>query len=309
MTAVSDGGAESVLEEEFPLGTFAFCARGMHNEGEFMSSAFIEDGGVLTVTRNGKRLDARYTDPSGQKSEFEFEVATNSLASIARAQPPVSGYMSECVMNLGGLDLYPAELTVSAGALTYDRDTVFLTLGGTLNDVDATPCGSHSAPADLWLTCERSESTRPSSSRSAPARGNDSTSAISTGDYACTSQIETFLHDGGTTMYMGSGDDGTLTLSRSGAAVTATYRGDTFVGGTMNFALTTATSARAESSDGPSLRCEVVPGETTFPLSQGWAGSLTMVENRLFLSFSGTMGANSPCSGTKKMGTLMCTRL
>ncbi|AKU99043.1 hypothetical protein AKJ09_05707 [Labilithrix luteola] len=303
----SDGG--TLPEPEFPLGTFALCARGMLNEGEFMSRAFVEDGGVLTVTRSGNQLDVRYVNTYGEKSAFEFEATSNSLATIVRPQEPVLGYVSECVEDLGAIDLYPAELTISAGALTYDADTVFLTLGGTLTDTDTTPCGLRSAPAEHWLTCERSESAVPSSSPPARARANDSTSRFALGDYACTSQIETFLHDGGTTMYMGSGDDGTLTLSQSGAEIIATYGGDRFFGGTMNFALTTATSAQAESSGSPSLTCEVVPGDTKFPLSQGWSGTLTLVEDTLFLSFSGTMGANSQCSGTKKMGSVMCTKL
>jgi hypothetical protein len=104
-----------------------------------------------------------------------------------------------------------------------------------------------------------------------------------------------------------------LTLAQSGGVVTAGYSGDTWLSGSLRFAVTTSTSAIAE--PGPTLAtpCQVPisldgppPPAGPEPLSVE-AASLTMDGTTLFLSFAGTM-VGSTCAGAEAAGSLVCSK-
>ena len=110
-----------------------------------------------------------------------------------------------------------------------------------------------------------------------------------------------------------SGGNGTLTLTQTGAEVTAVYSGDPSVAGTLRLVATTATTAGAEANQSLTAPCTVPisigpeggPSPTPVTLPIG-AGSLAVAGSTLFLSFTGTMDASSSCPGALFAASLIC---
>ncbi len=122
------------------------------------------------------------------------------------------------------------------------------------------------------------------------------------GVYACTSSLQTFD--------TGAGGSGTLTLTQTGATLTATYTGDYAATGTLEFVATTDGSANPASS-GQSF--DVYPCVDTDRPDGGsepesvTAGSLTLDGDSLFMTIIGTPEGDPGCA-TPATLTLTCTR-
>ncbi len=294
----------------FPTGTYTRCAQGNHSPSgnEFLNVEGFEDGARLTLVQSGTTVTTTYVDQNGLTQSLSFSATAGTVATITQMGQVIPGFKFMCVLGVGKWMFYPANMSVTAGALTYDADVVFLTLTGDLRS-DAGACGgSRSEPrASFWVACEHRQggAVVTASARPAPV------TRLSAGRYSCSTQVETFNHVNGLDWSSAGGATGTLTLMEDGAKVTARYSGDTSLAGALHFNATTSTTASVE--PGQSLMAPCIsketgqPSQTPEPLPIA-AGSLTMIDSTLFLSLAGTMAERSSCPGDQVVGSLICSK-
>jgi hypothetical protein len=295
----------------FPVGAYTRCARGQHTaNGNFLNVAGFEGGAVLTLKQSGSTLAADYVDLNGRTHSYDFQLATSTTARLAPAGQTVTGFTGLCVKGVGLSNEQPfdAEMSASAGALTYDSGAVFVSLAGPAEG-DGGDCPSVSTPAASWLVCDRGPSSDPIDD-AVPSP----VPQFPTGRYACSSQIETFYHSDGIDQYVASsGDKGTLTLSQAGGDLSVAYENDSFIAMTAHFSVTTATTAKPATGQSVTLPCEV-PISSSAPASRALetlpvaGGSLMVADSTLFVSLSGAMDQWSSCDGAQKAATLICTK-
>ncbi|WP_437587875.1 hypothetical protein [Sorangium sp. So ce1000] len=294
---------------DFPIGTYMNCAQGMHNpDGNiFPNIAGFESGAVLTLAQSGRTVMATYVDQNGVTEAFSFSATTSTSATLAQPGQVIPGFVGLCVMGPGSERRYPARMTVTAGALTYDAGTVFVTVTGGL-EADAGSCGTESLPAaSFWILCK---------DRQGGALAVDAVEApvvqLPVGQYACGSQVATYDHVNGMNRYVTGGGSGTLTLAEDGGKVTAQYSGDSSLAGTLRLVPTTSTTARAEAGQSLMTPCMVPvgmggPSQTPEALPIA-AGSLALNDSTLFIAFAGTMAASSSCPGAQVAGSVLCSK-
>ena len=305
--SVADSGASGT--QAFPVGTYTTCAQGVHDN--VINSAGFQSGAVLTLAQSGDTLTATYVDQNGATSSFEFAQATSTTAALAPTGQTASGFSTMCVQGPGDEGFYPAVMGAAAGALTYDQGMVFVTLDGGVQG-DAGACGTQATPASFWLLCEDRQGGAASP---APAGAATTASApqLPVGQYACSTQVETYDSVHGINNYVAAGGNGTLTLTQTGADVTAQYTGDSTLAGTLLLTAGTPTTASAQANQTLTAACDVpmgsggAPSQTPGPLPIA-AGSLAVVGSTLILSFAGTADARSSCSGAQMAGSLICSK-
>jgi len=294
----------------FPVGAYTRCARGQHTANRsFLNGAGFEGGAVLTLKQSGSTLAANYVDLNGKTHSYDFQLTTSTTARLAPAGQTVTGFTGLCVKGVGfsNEQLFNAQMSASAGALTYDSGAVFVSLAG-LAEGDGGDCAPITTPAASWLVCDRGPSSDPIDD-AVPSP----VPQFPTGSYACTSQVETFYHSDGMDQYVTSGGDkGTFTLSQSGSDLSVYYENDSFIA-MAHFSVTTATTAKAATGQSVILPCQV-PISSSAPPSQALetlpvaAGSLMVDDSTLFVSLSGAMDQSSSCDGAQKAATLICTK-
>ena len=296
------------------IGAYANCAQGVHNPSgnEFLNAAGFQDGARLTLTRSGTTVTSAYVDQNGLTQSLRFSTtAADTVAAIHQKGQVIPGFTSLCVLGPGKKTGYPASMTVTGGALTYNAGMVFLTLTGELRS-DAGGCGTLSqSRARFWVVCENRQGGPVASVDAVPAPVAP-VAQLSVGQYSCSTQVETLEHINGRNHYVAGGASGTLTLSEDGAKVTARYSGDTSLAGTLRFTATTSTTARAEAGQTLMAPCLSPMGtgrpSRTPELLPIAAGSLTMIDSTLFMSFAGTTADSSSCPGAQVAGSVICSK-
>jgi hypothetical protein len=290
----------------FPIGTYTSCAQGAHNPSgnKFLRAAGFQDGARLTLAQSGNTVTSTYVDQNGLTQSLSFSTTTDTLATIARKGQVIPGFKSLCVLGPGSGAGYPASMTVGAGALAYDAGMVFLTLTGDLRS-DAGACGALSqSGASFWVGCENRQGGAVPSLDAGPTP----VAKLLAKKHSCRTQIETLDHIDGRNQYVAGGATGTLTLTQDGAKVTAQYNGDTSLAGTLHLKAKTSTTASAEAGQTLMAPC-MAPGRPrtaeTLPIA---AGSLTMIDSTLFLSFAGAMADSSSCPGAQVAGSVICAK-
>ncbi len=312
-TVADDSSAKEVATPIFPVGTYTNCARGVKNlDGNvFLNVSGFESGARLTLTQSGRTVTAEYVEHSGEASLLDFVVSTNTAATLAAAGQVAPGSSGLCVLGVGvgNQQSHAAEFSANAGALTYDSGTVFVTLQGTIRG-DLGPCGSQTSPSSSWLLCQNGPPPPPVDAPAVSSKHHQ----LPVGNYACSSQIGTFQKGDGFNQYVASGGDGgSLMLTQSGEELAAIYSGDSHVAGSSRWRATTGTTATPDVNQHLTAPCAVLtdPGGTPSQTPGRLAltsGSLTVFESALFLSFAGVMGADSPCPGAQKAGSLLCSK-
>jgi hypothetical protein len=174
---------------------------------------------------------------------------------------------------------------------------VFLNLAGDLRS-NAGQCGALSQPqASFWLACEN----RLGGSVPSVEEGPAPVAHMPVGRHSCRAQVETLDHVNGQSQYVAGGGAGTLTLREDGARVTAQYSGDASLAGTLHFTATTSTTAHADAGQSLTAPCMATKGpggpSRRPELAPIAAGSITIIDSTLFLSFAGTMADSSSCPG------------
>ncbi len=149
-----DAGAE----ESFPLGLYDGCSleEEPNTLGFFSGTVTLSlTRGVLAATFGG--ADGSVT--SGLSGSLDFTETTGTSASLAPAGQPLPGPWAECggggTPGGGIADPVPCggTLDVASGMLTYDANTLFLTMVGNVELPDG---GDHFAgPLTATVTCTR----------------------------------------------------------------------------------------------------------------------------------------------------------
>jgi hypothetical protein len=292
---------------DFPIGTYTSCAQGADNPSgnKFLRVEGFQDGARLTLAQSGTTVTSTYVDQNGLTQSLSFSTTTDTLATIAQKGQVIPGLTSYCVLGRGRGAGYPASMTVTAGALAYDAGMVFLTLTGDLRS-DAGACGALSqSKASFWVACENRQGGAVPAVDAGPAP----VAKLLAGRHSCRTQIETLDHVNDRTEYVTGGATGTLTLTEDGAKVIAQYSGDTSLAGTLRFKAKTSTTATAEAGQTLTVPCMGTgrPSRTAEMLPIA-AGSLTMIDSTLFLSFAGAMADSSSCPGAQVAGSVICSK-
>ena len=250
-------------------------------------------------------MTSTYVDQNGLIQSLRFSTTTDTLATIAQKGQVIPGFKSMCVLVPRRWAVYPASMTVTAGVLAYDAGMVFLTLTGSLRS-DAWACGALSqSEASFWVSCENRQGGAVPAVDAGPAP----VAKLLAGRHSCRTQIETLDHFNGLNQYVVGGATGTLTLTEEGARVTAQYSGDTSLAGTLRFKAKTSTTASAEAGQTLMAPCMATGRSSrTAEILLIAAGSLTMIDSTLFLSFAGAMADSSSCPGAQVAGSVICSK-
>lgn len=302
-------GTEDIEETErdelaFPVGTFTHCARGIvtSDAGHFFHTSGFETDATLTLERTGGAVSATYHDIAGEDHTLDFAITGDHAAVLAPSGQTFGGEMGFCVLGIGWSHTrpFPADMTVSSGAITYDAGTVFVALEGRLEG-DGVECGVVSASAAVWLACDDGP-TPESGERVAPSP----LPRFPTGALDCTSQLLTEYHQGGMTYITANGGTGALEIGQAGAALTASYTDGVWSESAELSAVTTATAIAQPGTRAQTL-CDV-PFPTGGPLEDLTltAEALTAGDSSVVLSFTGTMDASTACPGARKAGAIVC---
>jgi hypothetical protein len=300
----------------FPVGLYSGCAQGVHNPSgnEFLNVAGFQDGARLTLARSGSILTSSYVDQNGQTQSLRFSMETDTLATIHEKDQMIPGFTSVCVAGPGKTTGSPANLSVTAGALSYNAGMVFLHLTGVLRSEPGTCNTSLESRASFWVACKN-----PQSGSVHAVNGPDAVHAktaplarFPAGQHSCSTQVETLDNINGVNQYTSGGAKGTLTLTQDGAKVTARYSGDTSLSGTLHLVATTPTAARTEPGQILMAPCRNstgagLPSQTPERVAIA-AGSLTFINSTLFMSFAGAMESASPCPGAQAAGSVICLK-
>ncbi|MBV8896522.1 MAG: hypothetical protein JO051_08420 [Acidobacteriaceae bacterium] len=294
----------------FPGATYTRCAQGEHNPSGnvFLNDAGFQDGARLTLAQSGTNVALTYVDPNGLTWSLSLAATAPTLATVTEKLQIVPGFRSLCVRGPGNESSYPASLTVMAGALSYDKGTAFLNVTGNLQS-SAGECGTLSQPrASFWLVCEDRQGGAVPSVNAKPA----GVVQLAAGSYICSTQVETLHAVNGRKQYVAGGGSGRLVLTRDGANLTADYRDDPALSGTLRFIATSSMTASAETGQSllsPCMSAMSTGGPSRKPqvLSIA-AGSLSIIDSTLFLSFTGSMGDNTFCPGARLVGSVICSK-
>jgi len=310
LALVTGWQARRLSAAAFPTGTFTRCAQGRHNPSgnEFLNSAGFENGARLTLGQSGTTVTTTFVDQNGLSQSLSFSATTDTVATITQMGQVIPGFKSLCVLGPGRETGHAANMSVTAGALTYDAGVVFLTLTGDLRS-DSGACGARSQPqASFWVACEDRQGGAVPIARVRPAP----VPQLRAGRYSCSSQVETLYRVNDRDQYVAGGATGTVMLMKNGAKVLARYSDDTSVAGTLHFTATTSTTASAQAGQSLMAPCMISketgrPSGTPEPVPIA-GGSLTMMGSTLFLSFAGTMAESSSCPGAQVAGSLICSK-
>jgi hypothetical protein len=300
--------ARELAAARFPGGTYMTCAQGAHtpNGNIFLNSSGFQSGATLTLSQSDAAVNATYVDQNGLSKSLNFTTVTATSAALAQPAQVSVGLSGLCVRAPRSSAPYPTTMNATAGAMTYNAGTVFVTLTGALES-DAGTCGRLSQPdATFWLLCKEREGGPLRADAAAPPAATQ----LPVGRYSCSSQIGNSAQVGGVRNVASGGATGTLTLAQQSTKLSAAYAGDSYIVGTLRFDLASSTTAGTEGGQTLQARCTIpmgggVPSQTIQALNVA-AGSLSLVGSKLVVSFSGTMG--SSCANAQVAGSLICSK-
>jgi hypothetical protein len=288
----------------FPLGTYDDCAftTFLQTPG---GGGTTEYGGSVTLGQSGSVLSVAYGGDGGALDASLAFTQTSGLSASLEPGQQVGGVQVVC----GPLDFAPSVVQLGSGSLTYNAGALFLSVIGTADPVDAGGgCSNPGGPAALAITC-----TDPPASPS-PAAGIDAGSSDAglgsdfAGVYSCASTV---LSSSSSLESLSAGK-GALTITETGAVVTAAYANDPFVQGSLAFVATTEGVAfPATANESVQVNCTTdppVPGGPQMIALPVKGGTLTIDGSSVVLSLVGTMPEGSGCGGAETDVSLLCSK-
>jgi hypothetical protein len=297
----------------FPVGTYTLCASGFDGpDGNvFLNGSGFYGSATMTLSQNGSTVYAAFVDANPPvDDELDFRVTAAGSATLAGST--LSDGAALCSLGPGDESGYPAKQSASTGALTYASGTAFVSVQGTISG-DLGSCGAQSAPQTVWIACLGGPSSPPGVAASSDA-------SFPTGTYKCIGEVDSYgvaadgerTYDtiGGTADLPGGG--GTLTVTRSGAQVTAVYSGDTAFQGTLQLDVVSDGVSVASSNQsvvaqcstpvgtpGPQLASETVPVDAAALIDNG---------STLTLLYTGTTPTSSACGPLSVAAGFVCAK-
>jgi hypothetical protein len=212
------------------------------------------------------------------------------------------------------LDVANATVQLASGSLTYNAGTVFLSVEGAAEPLDAgNGCSNAGGPASLFVTCSDDAGGVPGAETDAGS-GEGGLGSGFVGVYACRDSEDSVRPPPGGLQAV-SGGTGTLTITESeGDVLTAAHADDLFVEGALQFVAKTG-SAAVPATTNETMQVTCV-GSAGPPPDGGYAmasvsvtaSTLTIDGNWILLSFVGNMPPGSSCAGAVTSGTVLCAK-
>ncbi len=267
-------------------------------------------GGGMTLGQSGSVLTANFGGVGG-----------NRIVPAASLRfSPTSGTSAILLPSQGATNIdvpcAPSEFTdtvgqLASGSLTYNAGTVFLSVEGTAEAVDAgSGCSNAGGLATIVVTCSDDSGGLPGAEIDAGSSEGASASGF-VGVYSChdSDQLYRAAPEG---LESGGGGTGTLTITEAGGVLTAAYADDLFVGGSLQFtARTEGAAVPATSNETMQIFCPSVdPSPDSGNMSQVLvtASSLTIDGSWVVLSFVGNATPGSACAGATASVSVLCAR-
>jgi len=272
--------------------------------------------GGVTLSQSGSNLTVNYGGDGGvvAPSSFEFALASATSATLLPGQQ-ASGISVPCAPS----DFTPSAAKLTSGSLTSNAGTLFLSVEGTDEPVDAgNGCSNPGGKAAVVMTCgaNAKPQTAPSAGSSEASLGNDFV-----GVYTCQSQAlnrrPPATVDAGDGYYSGDSNTlgtkpGALTITEAGGVLTASYANDPFVVGSMQFVPTTRSAAvPATATETMQVECSdpfTDVGDPPLSALPVTSSTLTIDGSSVVLSFFGNMTPSSTCPGAETFVSLLCTK-
>ena len=283
----ADSG-DGALPSGFPLGAHDNCfySTFLQTSG---GGGVAGPGGAIVVSQTGSTLTVGYGGDGGAlDTSLAFTPTSPTSATLAAGQE-LDGVRVAC----GELAFAPAVTQLSAGALTYNADTLFLSVVGTAEPLDAgAGCTNPGGPVGFVVTCI---------DEAAPAdagivdSGTEAQASRFVGSYSCQSAVQ----QDGPGIVSVNGSESALTVTQAGGLLTVAIDNTSPVWGSLEFEATTDdTAGPAVATESVQVAC--VPGLTAATVAVA-ASTLTVDGTTLVLSLEGT-----GCDGDQVSASLVC---
>lgn len=317
----SNDGGPSSDRSSFPFGVYSDCTW-LLTGGSFESAA---SSASLTLAPDGSSVVATFQSEGQPTATFDLHATSDRSATLSASGQGFQGEWGFCGGSViefdsgGGATGSPAStqatLSMTSAELTVDRGVVFVQMDGAIVDVQGQPgCAPDaplSPPVSALLVCDASGTSDGGNSGDDAAEPASASSSFVTGSYNCTSSVSTVVTYEGDEDNSGRQGAGSLMLTVDGSSLKAAYSGDTYASASLDFAVTSDSSANPVPGQTIDVACGGID-PTTLMFSNGptvtqvSAGSLTTDGTTLYLTILGTVPSGS-CSGQTSSTVLQCT--
>jgi len=265
------------------------------------SATLAQAGSVLTVSFGG--------DGGVYDTSLSFTQTSATSATLIPGQE-IDGISVPCAP----LQFAPSVAQLQSGSLTFNAGTLFLSVEGTDEAVDAgAGCSNPGGQASVLITCR----DVPGVPEGGVDAGAASLGSAFVGAYTCVSDVVNAK--GATPMAYESVDGenawnptGKLTITETGGILTAAYANDSNVEGSLQFVATTETAAvPATTNQTMQVVCNnpwSMAGSqppSTLPVT---SSTLTIDGSYVVLSLAGDMTASSTCPGAETFVSVLCSK-
>lgn len=270
--------------------------------------------GSVTLAQSGSVLTVSYGGDGGVfDTSLHFTQTSATSATLIPGQE-IDGISVPCAP----LQFAPSIAQLQSGSLTFNAGTLFLSVEGTDEGVDAgAGCSNAGGQASVLITCRGVAGGPEGGVDAGSDSGAASLGSAFVGAYACVSDV---VNDKGATP-MGyesvSGGDawnpmGKLTITETGGVLTAAYANDSNVEGSLQFVATTDTAAvPATTNQTMQVVCDNpwtmggTAAPSTLPVT---SSTLTIDGSYVVLSFTGNMTPSSTCPGAETFVSVLCSK-
>jgi hypothetical protein len=271
--------------------------------------------GSVTLGQSGSTLTVSYGGDGGvfTASSLQFTQASDTSATLVPGQE-VAGVSVPCAP----LDFAQSVASLASGSLTYNAGTLFLSVEGADEPVDAgSGCANPGGKASILITCSDDSADAGAPEAGASVVPSEALASAFVGVYSCTSAAvnsKAAHPDAYESVSGNSGDTtlGTLTITETGGLLTAAYANDMFVEGSLQFVATTPGAAvPATASQTLQVECTdpwTDPGVAPLSALPVTSSTLTVDGDWVVLSVFGDMPSTSSCLGAETFVSLLCSR-
>jgi hypothetical protein len=304
---VSDGNADSLADADSGAGyayNNCFFTTLLQVPG---GGGLLNHGGGMTLGQSGPVLLASYGGTANPIASLEFAPTSSTSATLLPGQETTN-----ISVPCAPLEFTPTVAQLASGSLTYNAGTVFLSVEGTAEPVDAgNGCSNAGGLASVFVTCNDDAGGLPRAAIDAGAGDGGSSGSGFVGVYSC-KDSETSYRAAPGGLESGSGGMGTLTITETGSVLTAAYADDSLVEGSLQFVPTTdSTAVPATSNETMQVFCvgsPVPPDGGYISPTLVTASTLTIDGNWVVLSFVGSMSPSSSCAGVTTSVSVLCAK-
>jgi hypothetical protein len=203
-----------------------------------------------------------------------------------------------------------ATLSMTFAELTVDQGVAFLQLEGPVVNIQGSPgCNPDGPPSgglSALLVCGVSNGNGVGN-----AQATTTTSRFVTGAYQCNSTADSVVSYEGVDDHSTIGGSGTLTLTANDPSLEAVYSGDANASGTLDFVVTSDSSANPAPMQTITVGCGAIDPTTSMQVNaptpgEVTAATLTTDGTALYLTFLSTTSGGS-CGGQTGSTVLVCT--